>query len=91
MGPLERAGIIAGLIIPLLAAAWWAGSGYVEVSDRLTALEDATESLKASVADLAARQIKDGLVNEKVTVLEGHVDWLRYHHHDRIGGKGHVD
>ena len=91
MTPLEKAGALAGLALPVLAAAWWAGAGYVEFNDRLAALEDGAADAQAFRLRYEREQTKDALVNDRVEKLAQHVDWLRHHHHDRHGGGPHTD
>ena len=91
MTPLQTAGAVAGIAVPVLAAVWWAGSGYMEFNDRLAALERATAEIHELRDRYEREQAKDDLVNDQVEKLAEHVDWLRFHHHDEIGGRGHVD
>ena len=95
MTNLEKSSYVVALALPLLAAAWWAGSGYVEFNDRLAALEHELEDLHDLRARYEREQATDSLVNEKVATLEAHVDWLRFHHHAVPGGgdtgRAHVD
>lgn len=103
MAPLEKTGIVVGIALPLLAAAWWAGSGYVEFSDRLKSLEQHAQRMDA-LADAARsrsqeftrlyerQQAEDRLVNEQVRQLVKEIEWLKYHHHHEEGeGRPHVD
>ena len=93
---------MAGLALPVLAGAWFAGSGYVEFNDRLAALERFQAETTQSLADGRQRaqefarqyereQAEDRLVNQQVQELAKEVGWLSFHHHDEIGGRGHVD
>ena len=95
MTNLERAGAIAGIALPLLAGAWWAGSGYVEFADRLTALEQQAEELHEFRDRYEREQVRDSLVNEQVSNLTDEVDWLRWHHHSvpqgGDTGRAHID
>ena len=103
MTNLERTGILVGLAVPLLAAAWWAGSGYVEVSDRLAALETATLELTAArdaardkaqsfAREYERAQAENVLINQQVHKLAEEVEWLKFHHHHDNGeGRAHVD
>ena len=91
MTNLEKIGAVAGIALPLLAGAWWAGAGYIEFSDRLAALEREADDARRFREEYGRQQVKDGLVNEQVKDLAGEVEWLKFHHHDEIGGRGHVD
>lgn len=103
MTNLERTGIVVGLALPLLAAAWWAGSGYVEVSDRLQALETAVSRIESERDQARVRlqefsrqyeraQAENVLVNQQVHNLATDVEWLKFHHHHESGeGRAHVD
>ena len=96
MAPLEKAAAVAAIVLPLLVGAWWAGSGYVEFNDRLSALERELIHLHELRDRYEREQTKNALVNEQVDDLEKHVDWLRWHHHEIPGGggdtgRGHVD
>ena len=91
MAPLEKAAAFAGLALPLLAAAWFTGSAYVEFSDRLAALEAAVGDGTEFRQRYEREQVKDSLVNEQVSRLAVDVEWLKFHHHDRHGGRAHTD
>ena len=95
MTNLEKAGVIAGIALPMLAGAWWAGSGYIEFSDRLTALEQQTADFHALELRYEREQTENRLVNERVESLAGHVEELLYHHHSvpqgGDTGRAHVD
>ena len=95
MTNLEKSSYVVALALPLLAAAWWAGSGYVEFNDRLAALEHELEDLRDLRARYEREQARDSLVNDQVDTLEAHIDWLRFHHHTvpqgGDTGRAHVD
>ena len=91
MNPLEKAAAIIGIALPLVAGAWWAGAGYIEFNDRLDALEAAHEEDRGFRARYEREQAQDSLVNSHVTEILKELEWLKYHHHDEIGGRGHVD
>ena len=92
MTSLEKAAAIAGLALPLLAAAWWAGSGYVEFNDRLSALERDVNEFSGLRARYEREQAANILVNDQVKALAADVEWLKFHHHHEGGeGRPHVD
>ena len=95
MTNLEKSSYVVALALPLLAAAWWAGSGYVEFNDRLAALERELEDLAALRDRYEREQAKNDLINDQVEKMEAELDMLRWHHHAVPGGgdtgRGHVD
>ena len=95
MTNLEKSSYVVALALPLLAGAWWAGSGYVEFADRLSAIEHELEDLHDLRARYEREQAKNDLINEHVEKMEAELDMLRWHHHAVPGGgdtgRGHVD
>ena len=95
MTNLEKTGALAGLVLPLLVGAWWAAAGYVEVSDRLEALEEDMRTMEALRDTYTREQARDSIVNEQVADLSEQVEWMRYHHHSipdgEDTGRAHVD
>ena len=90
MTNLEKAGAVVGLALPLLGAAYFAGSGYVEFNDRLAVLERDVGELRELRARYEREQAKDALVNDQVQKLSDDMRWMLYHHHHGEGGP-HVD
>ena len=89
---VHKVSVIVGLLIPLLGATWWAGSGYVEFNDRLALLERDVADLRELRARYEREQAKDALVNEQVNKILEDIEWLKYHHHHQNGeGRPHVD
>ena len=91
MSPLEKVGIVVGIVAPALAMAWWAGAGYIEFNDRLEALERDAFLDEEFRRRYEREQAKDMLVNEQVKSMAEDVEWLKFHHHDEHGGRAHVD
>ena len=91
MDLFKRLSIFFGIMIPLLAGAYWAGSGYVEFRDRLDLLERDVSDLRELRVKYNREQTRDEFVNEQVARLIEDVEWLKYHHHDSFGGIGHTD
>ena len=81
MNLLQRTGTVAGIAVPVLAAVWWAGTGYMEFNDRLAALERDISDVRQFRVRYEREQAKDDLVNTQVEKLAEQIDWLRFHHH----------
>lgn len=87
MTPLQKVSTGAGLAIPAVAVVWYVA---VEVN-ALDDAEDRLEKLEARVTTIERSQATDEEINKLVRENKSHLDWLRFHHHDEIGGRGHVD
>lgn len=86
-GTLERVATIVGVSIPVIVFIWYGAvtvDGLQNVRERVVILEE-------HLAGLDRGQVLDAVVNEQVRVLAKEVEWLRFHHHDEIEGRGHVD
>ena len=75
---------LVGIAVPVVVVIWLAASTVTEMREMAARME----TLEAQVAAITEAQVADRLVNDRVTELSGHVDWLRYHHHHE-GGEGH--
>ena len=87
MSPLEKVAGGVGVAIPAVALIWY---GAMQI-EHVEHLRSRMLTLEAQVTSIEREQATDAVVNKDVEALKREVDWLRYHHHDDAGGRGHVD
>ena len=87
MKPLEKAGAALAVLAPAAALIWYSAV----IVDKVNNLHKRVEKIEATQEAQKEAQAEDRQINELVRQHEEHLDWLRYHHHDHIGGRGHVD
>ena len=87
---VEYVGYGVGIVAPVVGVIWLAASTVNDMRDMASRLA----ALEAKVASMTEAQVEDRLINKRVDELAGHMDWLRYHHHEVRGadtGGPHVD
>ena len=87
---VEYVGYGVGIVAPIVGVIWLAAATVQDMRD----MADRLVELEGHVHALAEAQVEDRLINKRVDDLAGHVDWLRYHHHQVRGddtGAPHVD
>ena len=95
MNQIQKIIAAVGVMIPILGAVWWAGSGYMEFNDRLASLEREASGFHDLQLRYEGEQTENRIINERVEKLDKNVEMLLYHHHSvpqgGDTGRAHVD
>ena len=84
---LEKIGIVFGIAVPMIFVVWGGAIAWQLIAEGVAERED----LYGRIHDIELAQNEDSLYNDIVLQIQKEVEWLKFHHHDKQGGRGHVD